>query len=141
MLTTRTELAEVTNFLLDLLPDIGPGDVMLHAAPVTHGSGAFLLPHLVRGATNVIMPKFDAASFLETAQRWKATATFLVPTMIAMLLEEPNVASAGLAMRRLCYGGAPIAPTIRRSPRRCRSRTRPDSRPGRPDGCGRRDRR
>jgi acyl-CoA synthetase (AMP-forming)/AMP-acid ligase II len=112
VLTTRTELAEVTNFLLDLLPDVGPGDVMLHAAPVTHGSGAFVLPHLVRGATSVIMAKFDAGSFLETAQRWKATATFLVPTMIAMLLEEPNVGSAGLAMRRLCYGGAPIAPTV-----------------------------
>jgi acyl-CoA synthetase (AMP-forming)/AMP-acid ligase II len=112
VLTTRTELAEVTNFLLDLLPDIGPGDVMLHAAPVTHGSGAFVLPHLVRGATSVIMAKFDARSFLETAARTRATATFLVPTMIAMLLEEPDAGSADLALRRLCYGGAPIAPTV-----------------------------
>ncbi|HEY0398405.1 MAG TPA: AMP-binding protein, partial [Acidimicrobiia bacterium] len=112
VLTTRTELAEVTNFLLDLLPDVGPGDVMLHAAPVTHGSGAFVLPHLVRGATSVIMAKFDAGSFLETAARTGATATFLVPTMIAMLLEEPNAGSADLALRRLCYGGAPIAPTV-----------------------------
>ncbi|HVW33933.1 MAG TPA: AMP-binding protein [Acidimicrobiia bacterium] len=112
VLTTRTELAEVTNFLLDLLPDIRPGDVMLHAAPVTHGSGAFVLPHLVRGATSVIMGKFDAGTFLETAERTGATATFLVPTMIAMLLEEPDAASAKLALRRLCYGGAPIAPAV-----------------------------
>ena len=112
VLTTRTEIAEVTNFLVDLLPDIQPGDVMLHAAPVTHGSGAFVLPHLVRGATSVIMPKFGAGEFLETAERVGATATFLVPTMIAMILEEPNAASAKLAMRRLCYGGAPIAPTV-----------------------------
>jgi acyl-CoA synthetase (AMP-forming)/AMP-acid ligase II len=112
VLTTRTELAEVTNFLLDMLPDVGPGDVMLHAAPVTHGSGAFVLPHLVRGAASVIMTKFDAGGFLEAAERHRATATFLVPTMIAMLLEEPNAASADLALRRLCYGGAPIAPTV-----------------------------
>ncbi|MGH9001468.1 MAG: AMP-binding protein [Acidimicrobiia bacterium] len=114
VLTTRTELAEVTNFLLDLLPDVRPGDVMLHAAPVTHGSGAFVLPHLVRGATSVIMSHFDAGAFLETAERTGATATFLVPTMIAMILEEPNAASTRLAMRRLCYGGAPIAPAVLR---------------------------
>ncbi|HEY4411250.1 MAG TPA: AMP-binding protein, partial [Acidimicrobiia bacterium] len=112
MLTTRTEVAEVTNFLIDLLPDVRPGDVMLHAAPVTHGSGAFVLPHLVRGATSVIMTKFDAGAFLEMAERTQATATFLVPTMIAMLLQEPNAESAKLTMRRLCYGGAPIAPTV-----------------------------
>ena len=112
ILTTRTEVAEVTNFLLDLLPDVRPGDVMLHAAPVTHGSGAFVLPHLVRGATSVIMTKFDPGAFLETAERTQATATFLVPTMIAMLLQEPGAESAKLAMRRLCYGGAPIAPTV-----------------------------
>ncbi|MGH9008671.1 MAG: AMP-binding protein, partial [Acidimicrobiia bacterium] len=112
VLTTRSELAEVTNFLVDLLPDISPGDVMLHAAPVTHGSGAFVLPHLVRGATSVIMSRFDAGSFLETAERTGATTTFLVPTMIALILEEANAASARLAIRRLCYGGAPIAPTV-----------------------------
>jgi acyl-CoA synthetase (AMP-forming)/AMP-acid ligase II len=36
----------------------------------------------------------------------------MVPTMIAMLLEEPADAAAGLALERLCYGGAPIAPAL-----------------------------
>lgn len=112
VLTSRTEVAEVANFLLDLTPDIHPGDVMLHAAPVTHGSGAFVLPHLVRGATSVIMEKFEAGDFLERAEGTQATATFLVPTMVAMILEEPNAGSARLSFRRLCYGGAPIAPTV-----------------------------
>ena len=49
VLTTRSELAEVANFLVDLLPNLRPDSVMLHAAPITHGSGAFFLPHLVQG--------------------------------------------------------------------------------------------
>jgi acyl-CoA synthetase (AMP-forming)/AMP-acid ligase II len=112
MLTTRCELAEIRSFLVDLLPGLGPHSTMLHAAPVTHGSGAFLLPHLICGSRNVVLEKFTAGAFLELAERERATATFMVPTMIAMLLEEPNVADARLAMERLCYGGAPSPPAL-----------------------------
>ncbi|MFC4943612.1 class I adenylate-forming enzyme family protein [Pseudonocardia sp. GCM10023141] len=116
VLTTRSELAEVANFLVDLLPNLHPGSVMLHAAPITHGSGAFFLPHLVKGAPNVIVATFSPAAFLDAALRHRATSTFMVPTMIAMLLEEPATAAAvaagDLALERLCYGGAPIATTV-----------------------------
>ncbi|WP_027929032.1 class I adenylate-forming enzyme family protein [Amycolatopsis thermoflava] len=112
VLTTRSELAEVANFLVDLLPNLHPGSVMLHAAPITHGSGAFFLPHLVKGAPNVILPKFSPEAFLDAASKYRATSTFMVPTMIAMLLEDPATASADLALERLCYGGAPIATTV-----------------------------
>src|SRR4051794_23367455 len=112
VLTTRSELAEVSNFLVDLLPNLRPDSVMLHAAPITHGSGAFFLPHLVKGAANVIVPKFSPEAFLEAAQKHRATSTFMVPTMIALLLEHPATAGADLALERLCYGGAPIATTV-----------------------------
>ena len=48
--------------MTDLVPGIRAGDVMLHAAPIAHASGAFVLPHLVSGATQVILPAFDAAA-------------------------------------------------------------------------------
>jgi acyl-CoA synthetase (AMP-forming)/AMP-acid ligase II len=112
VLTTRSELAEVDNFLVDLLPNLRPDSVMLHAAPITHGSGAFFLPHLVKGAASVVIEKFSPQAFLDAAQRHGATSTFMVPTMIAMLLEHPATADAGLRLERLCYGGAPIASTV-----------------------------
>jgi acyl-CoA synthetase (AMP-forming)/AMP-acid ligase II len=113
-LTDANEMCEIAAFLCDLLPGLGPQHTMLHAAPVTHGSGAFLLPHLVRGARNVVLEKFSAEAFLETAVRERATATFMVPTMLSMLLEEPATADADLALTRLCYGGAPTAPALLR---------------------------
>ncbi|HEV7687245.1 MAG TPA: AMP-binding protein, partial [Acidimicrobiia bacterium] len=112
-LTMRCEHAEIASFLIDLLPDVRPGDRMLHAAPVVHASGAFVLPHLIRGATNVIMDRFDPGRFLEELERQAATATFLVPTMIAMVLDDPNVGSVKApSLRRLCYGASPIAPAL-----------------------------
>jgi acyl-CoA synthetase (AMP-forming)/AMP-acid ligase II len=112
ILTMANEHAEVANFLVDLLPGIGPGDSMLHAAPVTHASGAFFLPHLFRGARNVVMERFDPGRFLEELERTRATATFVVPTMLSMLLDDPNVEHAKVNLRYLCYGAAPAAPSL-----------------------------
>ena len=112
ILTTRGELAEISAFLTDLVPQIRSGDVFLHAAPIAHASGAFFLPALVRGAHAIVMRKFDAAEFLTLAETSRAGFTFLVPTMIAMLLEAPSIDSANLSFQRIAYGAASIAPAL-----------------------------
>jgi acyl-CoA synthetase (AMP-forming)/AMP-acid ligase II len=111
-LTERGELAELSAFLTDLVPDIGADDRFLHAAPIAHASGAFFLPALVRGTTSLVMAKFDPAAFVALAEETRATMTFLVPTMLALLLEEPALAGADLALRRIAYGASPIAPAL-----------------------------
>lgn len=113
VLTMRSEHAELAHFLMDLLPDVAPGDVMLHAAPVIHASGAFFLPHLVRGAHNIVMTAWDPSSYLEELQRTGATASFLVPTMIAMAVDEAGAEDLDVPrLRRLCWGASPMAPTV-----------------------------
>lgn len=111
-LTERGELAELSAFLTDLVPNIGPDDRFLHAAPIAHASGAFFLPALVRGATSLVMAKFDTAGFVALAASTRANMTFLVPTMLALLLEEPALATADLALRLIAYGASPIAPAV-----------------------------
>ena len=111
-LTTLGETAELSAFLMDLVPDLAPGDRFLHAAPIAHASGAFFLPSLVRGAHALIMPHFGTAEFIDLAARERATHTFLVPTMLAMILEDPAIETADLSFKRICYGASPIAPSL-----------------------------
>ena len=66
-LTMRGELAELSAFLTDLIPEIGEGHTFLHAAPIAHASGAFFLPSLVRGARSLVMAKFDPEEFVQLA--------------------------------------------------------------------------
>ena len=66
-LTTRGETTEISVFLMDLMPNMRPGDTFLHAAPIAHASGAFFLPALVRGVRSVVMKKFDPATFIQLA--------------------------------------------------------------------------
>ncbi len=112
VLSNRGELAELSAFLMDLVPELRSGDTFLHAAPIAHASGAFFLPSLVRGVRSVIMPKFDPAQFIELAVREEASFTFLVPTMLAMIMEQPGLADAKLDFTRICYGASPIAPSL-----------------------------
>ena len=111
-LTTRGELAEMSAFLMDLVPDLEPGNTFLHAAPIAHASGAFFLPAIARGVRSLVMKKFDAAEFIALASREQASHTFLVPTMLAMILEQPELDGAKFALRKISYGASPIAPTL-----------------------------
>ncbi|MBL8645987.1 MAG: AMP-binding protein [Sphingosinicella sp.] len=113
-LTMRGETAELSAFLTDLMPDMRQGDTFLHAAPIAHASGAFFLPALVRGVRSLVMKKFDPASFIALAEAEQASMTFLVPTMLAMIMEQPACESADLSLRRIAYGASPIAETLLR---------------------------
>ena len=75
---------------------IDPGDCIIHAAPMSHGSGLYALPHLARGANHVIPEsgRFDASEVVCLMREHAGTTLFLAPTMILRLLEEPRLESA-----------------------------------------------
>ena len=111
MLTHRNLLAMSMNFYTDIAPGFGPDDVILHAAPLSHGSGLYCLPNVGKGATNVIL---DSKSFkpllvFETIQKHRVTNMFAAPTMVKMLIDHPAIDQYDLSsLRSLNYGGAPM---------------------------------
>lgn len=113
VLSHRNLCASAMNALADVC-DFQPEDVVLHVAPLSHGSGLYALPSIARGATNLIYPgaSFDAGDVLRTVAREKVTViAFLAPTMIHMMLEaDPDLVAPTL--RLAPYGGAPIDPGL-----------------------------
>ncbi|MCL4702206.1 MAG: long-chain-fatty-acid--CoA ligase [Burkholderiaceae bacterium] len=84
-------------------------DVMLHVASLGHGSGTKVLNHYVKGATNVYLPKFTIEEFCQTVEARRATTTWVVPTIIGMLLDFPDRSKYDLSsLRTVVYGGAPM---------------------------------
>ena len=53
MLSHRNLIAMAVNCLADICA-FGPDDRLLHGAPLSHGSGMYLIPALSRGAENII---------------------------------------------------------------------------------------
>lgn len=108
VLPHRVYKASLKNLRHELHP-MGPEDRVLHAAPLTHASGAMMFPVLAAGGANVLMRHFDADEVLRTIEREKITTMFLVPTMIQRLIASPLFPTANLAsLRSVMYGGAPI---------------------------------
>lgn len=110
MLTHRNLLTMAEQFLLCINPAL-PDDVLLHAAPITHGSGCSIFHHIAVGAASAFPATraFDPPKIFEAIQRYRATTLFLVPTMINVLLASPDKAKYDLSsLHTIFYGGAPM---------------------------------
>lgn len=109
--THRNWFASVVNMTHDVLGGPpGPDDCYVHAGPVTHTSGLFVLPFLVAGARQIVLPTWDPQTFLEAVQERGATHTALVPTMVARLLSHGATREDLAGLKMLGYAGAPMPP-------------------------------
>ena len=83
----------------------------LAVSPITHAAGAIVLPVLLRSGTVIVARGFEPARFRALVTGHRATMTFLVPTMIYRVLDDPAFDAAALAsLEVVIYGAAPIAP-------------------------------
>jgi len=108
MLTHRNLLFSTQDYFADI-DKLGPEDAILHAAPLTHGSGLYGLPHFAAGAVNVIPESgsFDPGEIFELLDHWPGTSFFAAPTMLVRLLASP-AARTPRHLKTISYGGAPM---------------------------------
>ncbi len=94
------------------LSDVDPtkaGDAILHAAPMSHGSGLYMVPHVAAAAVNAIPESggFDPAEICRLADRWPGASMFAAPTMVKRLVEHIGDRKPP-AFRTITYGGGPM---------------------------------
>lgn len=88
--------------------------VTLHAAPTFHVAGTgLILQAVARHSTNVIIPMFEPKAVLEAIQNEKVIETFLVPTMLRMVLAHPEFSDYDLSgLQHMMYGASPMDSTL-----------------------------
>jgi long-chain acyl-CoA synthetase len=88
---------------------ITPGDPLLHAAPMSHGSGLYMMAHVVGLGVNVVPESsaFDADEVLGLFDAWPGTSMFAAPTMVKRLVECPAQCDP-THIRTIIWGGAPM---------------------------------
>jgi acyl-CoA synthetase (AMP-forming)/AMP-acid ligase II len=109
-LTHRNLLMMVLSYFADIDP-IGPNDSILHAAPLSHGSGLYGLPHVAKGAVSVIPQSggVDGDEIASLLHRWPGMTFFAAPTMVKRLTSDPAIVAADLShLKTIVYGGAPM---------------------------------
>jgi acyl-CoA synthetase (AMP-forming)/AMP-acid ligase II len=89
--------------------DIEP--VCLSTAPLSHAAGVVAFAMFAMGATNVVLPAFDALEVLEGIERFRVTHIFLPPTAYYALLAHPKLGDFNYSnLRRLLIAAAPVSP-------------------------------
>ena len=109
MLTHRNLMAMAVAHLADV-ESADEHCSLLHAAPMSHGSGLYILPYLARGARQVIPDSaaFEPAEFLQLCGRHPACSAFLAPTMVRRLRVAAERDGCPPNLRTIVYGGGPM---------------------------------
>lgn len=81
---------------------------LLHAAPMSHGSGLYILPYVLRAARQVVPSSgaFDPDEFLDLCECHPGGSAFLAPTMVQRLVKTGRARPANL--KTIVYGGGPM---------------------------------
>ena len=108
MLTHRN-LAQATFAYLSEVDPTAPGDAIVHAAPMSHGSGLYIMAHVVRLGVQVAPEsgRFEPDEIFSLFAHWGRASMFAAPTMIKRLVESGADCDPD-SIRTLVWGGAPM---------------------------------
>ena len=106
---THKVLAAASNAYLSEVDTVAPGDPILHAAPMSHGSGLYTMAYVMRHGVNVVAESggFEPEEIFGQFRAWPRTSMFAAPTMVKRLVECP-AECASENIRTIVWGGAPM---------------------------------
>lgn len=109
-LTQRNLLFATLAYYADVDP-LDERDTIVHAAPLSHGSGLYSLPHVAMASHNVIAASdsFSPGELFEAIERYPRVSLFAAPTMLVRMLNDGGAAQTRLAnLKTIIYGGGPM---------------------------------
>ena len=110
MLTHRNLLTMTLNYFVDV-DTIAPGDCALHPAPMSHGSGMYILPHVLGLAAQVVPEsgRFEPEEIAALLAAHRGAGFFAAPTMVSRLVAAGRLGGTALAnLKSIIYGGGPM---------------------------------
>ena len=110
VLSHRNLLTMSLNYLAEVNP-IVPGEALLHAAPMSHGSGLYMVPHVLGMGAQIIPEsgRFEPDEILELTKRRDGISFFAAPTMVRRLTVAAEATGATApGLKAIIYGGGPM---------------------------------
>jgi len=110
VLTHRNLMAMTLAYFADI-GQVAPGDALLHAAPMSHGSGLYGLPFVAMGGNNVVPadPHFDPQQIWRLLALHPQASLFAAPTMVRRLAQSAAQTGPDTThLKTIIYGGAPM---------------------------------
>jgi acyl-CoA synthetase (AMP-forming)/AMP-acid ligase II len=109
VLTHCNLLAMALNYLADV-DHATVGDHLLHAAPMSHGSGLYTIPNMAAGVTQMIPAShgFDVDEMAHIIAYTPHVKFFAAPTMVMRLVDGWRSEHEPVNLKSIIYGGGPM---------------------------------
>jgi long-chain acyl-CoA synthetase len=109
VLTHGNLMAMTLNYLADV-DHAAVGDHLLHAAPMSHGSGLYTVPNVAVGATQLIPASrgFDVDEIRHVLAWTPNVKFFAAPTMVMRLVDAYGDDREPVNLKSIIYGGGPM---------------------------------
>jgi long-chain acyl-CoA synthetase len=106
---THKVLAAASNAYAAEVDTVSPGDPILHAAPMSHGSGLYMMAYVMRRGVNVVPESggFEPEEIFAQFRAWPRASMFAAPTMVKRLVACP-AECVSENIRTIICGGAPM---------------------------------
>lgn len=90
------------------------GGTYLHVAPMFHlANAAAMYLHFLSGNSHAVVRMFTPDATAQAIEKFKVTETLLVPTMIQMTVDHPDIAKYDLSsLRAVLYGASVISEAV-----------------------------
>lgn len=107
----QTQASLAINLLSHVISsELSPDEVMLLMTPLPHSAGYHLQSCLLQGGTVILADGFSSDVFYNHVSQHHVTWTFMVPTMISRLLDDPHPYNKDRSsLRTIVYGAAPMS--------------------------------
>ena len=109
-LTHRNLMMMSLSYLADITPATY-ADTMIHAAPLSHGSGLLAIPHVAKASKNVVLESksLNHDEVINLFGSYQKITMYHTPTMLKRLVNHRGLAEAKLdSLRTVFYGGSPM---------------------------------
>ncbi|MGZ8274665.1 MAG: acyl-CoA synthetase [Burkholderiaceae bacterium] len=109
VLTHGNLMAMSLNYLADV-DRAAVGEHLLHAAPMSHGSGLYAIPNIAAGATQLIPAArgFEVDEIRQVLAWTPKVKFFAAPTMVMRLVDAIGDAGEPVNLKTIIYGGGPM---------------------------------
>ncbi len=110
MLSHGNLVAATLAYLAEVQPVV-PGDALVHAAPISHGSGLYNFAYVACAGINVVPRSggFDEVEVLDLSQRYPGMVMFAAPTMVKRIVAHAaQRQAADNRIGTIVYGGGPM---------------------------------
>jgi long-chain acyl-CoA synthetase len=111
VMLSHANLVSMAQHFYSDVQGLDPKDILVHVAPMSHGSGIYSIPYFIKGGVQLVPESggFDEAELFDLFTQYQRISLFAAPTIVQRLVRFVQASKLDApGLRSIFVGGAPF---------------------------------